>query len=528
VQPASPKRVTIAMVGEPRTLNYTVEGSQPGGTATNAPTLLVNSRMADVYRGTVTGPMLATRIPTVENGQWVVGADGAMQMTWNLRQDVYWHDGTKFTANDLLFAAQLGQDKDIPALRDAAYANVSSLDAPDPYTLVSRWRQPYILADSFLGDLEPIPKHLLEAVYQQDKANVLSDPHFNTDFVGTGPYRLIKWDRGSSMTFAAFDQYALGRPRIDNLELKFILDAELILAGALAGTIDVTVGPRLSLDLGDQANHNWQDGQAVAQTTTWVALFPQFVDPIPAVLADVRFRKALMLGTNRPQLTDVLVYGLSPVPDNYLAPGDPLYKDTLSSAVRYPYDPVQAAQMIESLGYAKGVDGFYSSGGQRLSAEIRTTAGDDLKSKLLLSLADGWKQIGIEAPTVEIPRQLSDNLEYRVTRPAFELIRQPDDFTAGGLRRFKGSEAALPSNNYNGQNRTRYQNLELDSLIDRYVTTIAMSDRVELARQMVHILTDQLPIMGMIYSGESTFIANRLVNVTADRGTRNVHEWDVK
>src|ERR1051326_937343 len=100
-----------------------------------------------------------------------------------------------------------------------------------------------------------------------------------------------------------------------------------------------------------------------------------------------------MLGTKRQQLTEVLVYGLSPVPDNYLAPGDRFYDDTLSSAVRYPYDPSQAAQVIEGLGYAKGADGFYASNGQRLSLEIRTTSGDDLKSKLMLSLSDAWKQI---------------------------------------------------------------------------------------------------------------------------------------
>src|SRR5579871_3471120 len=58
-QAVAKKLVTIAMVGEPRTLAYIVEGSEPGGTATNQPTLLVNTRLADVYRGAVFGPRLA-------------------------------------------------------------------------------------------------------------------------------------------------------------------------------------------------------------------------------------------------------------------------------------------------------------------------------------------------------------------------------------------------------------------------------------------------------------------------------------
>src|SRR5581483_2578399 len=115
-----------------------------------------------------------------------------------------------------------------------------------------------------------------------------------------------------------------------------------------------------------------------------------------------------------------LTYGLAPVPDNYVAPGDPFYNDTLPSAVRYEYDPTHAAQMIEALGYAKGSDGIYADrAGQKLSLEIRTTAGDDLKNKVMLTLADDWKRAGIDAPTVTIPRQLTNDTKYRVTRPAF-------------------------------------------------------------------------------------------------------------
>jgi len=517
------------MVGEPRTLNYAVETSQPGGTATNAPTLIVNTRLADVYRGDVFGPKLAEAIPSTDNGLWVLNPDGTMVTTWHIRPGVLWQDGTPFTSADLLFTTMVGQDKDLPAFRDPAYASINSIEAPDPNTIVVNWKQPYIAAVAWLGDTEPLPEHLLRSVYEQDKANFTANPFFTDNFVGTGPFRLTAWDHGSAMTFAAFNQYALGQPKLDELELRFILDAEVILAGALAGTIDTTIGPRVSLEQGEQAKQRWTAGRSETVPDNWVALFPQFINPTPATLADVRLRKALMYGTDRQQLTDVLNYGRFPVPNNYLLPSDALYNDTLPSAVTYPFEPNQAMQLLTDLGYTKGADGIdVDRAGQRLVVEIRTTSGDDQKSKLMLTLADMWKQLGIDAPTVEIPRQLSNDLEYRQTRPAFELVRQPDDFTANGLKRFKSSEAALPENGYQGQNRTRYQNPELDSLVDRFVATIPLADRVDLARQLVHLLTDQLPIMGMIYAGSATLIADRLVNVTGVQNTRNVEQWDVQ
>ena len=64
--------------------------------------------------------------------------------------------------------------------------------------------------------------------------------------------------------------------------------------------------------------------------------------------------------------------------------------------------------MIEALGYARGPDGiFVDRAGQKLQEEIRTTAGDDLKSKVMLTLSDDWKNLGVDAPTVTIPRQLT-------------------------------------------------------------------------------------------------------------------------
>lgn len=94
------------------------------------------------------------------------------------------------------------------------------------------------------------------------------------------------------------------------------------------------------------------------------------------------------------------------------------------------------------------------------------------------------------------------------------------------LVRLHSSEAALPENAFRRSNRTRYMSPELDALIERYLLTIPLPERTELARQIVHHISDQLPVMGLLYDVSPMLISNRLQNMSAALDTRNAHECD--
>jgi ABC-type transport system substrate-binding protein len=201
----------------------------------------------------------------------------------------------------------------------------------------------------------------------------------------------------------------------------------------------------------------------------------------------------------------------------------------MSAVARQDYDPRTAAQLVEGLGYTKRADGFYYSGdGEVLWAEIRTTAEDDLKDSLMFATADQWKSFGIDSRPVHIPRLQSTDLEYRATRPGFEMTRQPDDLSDRSLKRLLGREASVPENNFRGQNRGRYMSPELDSLIDRYLVTVPLRERAELARGIVKHMTENLPVMGVAYDSTAIIIGSSLVNVNALEITRNIHQWDLR
>ena len=533
--PTAPKRITAAIQGDPHTL---VHRLNPSSRVRGIEALeqLVHEGLItpDNKGGTV--PQLAEAVPSTDNGLWVLLPDGRMTTTWRIRDGVQWQDGTPFTANDLLFTWQVVHDPALPIFSsEQAYEWIERVEAPDSRTVVVHWSQPYIEADAMFSYIRalPMPQHLLEKAYQDDRSTFLDHPYWNTGFVGLGPFKVKQWVPGSHMVFEPFERYVLGRPKIDTVDVRFILDDSTLAANLLAGSVELTLGRNLAGEQAFTLRDQWKEGHMDLGFDSWIAMYPQLLTPSPLLVGELRFRRAMLHATDRQSLVDVLLRGTSVVADSFLSPNQPEYKDIEDRLItRYPYDPRRATEMLDGLGLAKGADGFYrDSTGQRLSLEVRTTDGDDLREKSMLSIQNNWQQIGVAMDAVIIPRQRASDLEYRATYPAFEIVRQPNDIR--GLRSLHSRYASLPENNFRGTgNRSRYFNAEFDGWLDRYFTTIPKAERNQYLGQIAHHISDQLIILGLLYNASPTLVSNRLVNVTAGRegATQawNAHEWDVK
>ncbi len=531
------KRITAATAGEPPTLNSTVAASQADTSVRGRAEVeaLVHVGLATPdNQGTLT-PRLAEAVPTVENGLWKISPDGRMETTWRIRPNVRWHDGAPFTADDLLFTAKVAQDPDLPLTRDAAYDSVDSLVAPDAQTVTIRWKSPYIGADTLFTQRLglPIAKHLLERAYTENKASLPQQAYWTQEFVGTGPYRLREWVQGSHLVLEASKDYIGGRPPIDEIEVKFIPDPTTRMANILAGSVDLTFGLGLSLNQGLQLRDQWRDGRLAVSLAGARALHPQLLTPNPPILLDARYRRALIHALDRQEMVDTLQAGQSEVPHSFLTPTEPEFAETLDGAVRYDFDPRRAVQMITSLGYTRDADGsFFDGARQKLDVEISSVITGDDNEKAMLSVADYWQRIGITVVTAPIPIQRQRDREFRATIRGFDL--------AGGgggdveyLQRLRSSQVPLPENNFVGLNKTRYSNPEFDALIDRFFTTIARPERIQVLRQIVHHISDQVVIIPMFYTAQPTLIANRIQRISDTLATGavvtwNVQEWDVK
>jgi peptide/nickel transport system substrate-binding protein len=472
-------------------------------------------------------PQIAEDVPTVENGLWKVLPGGRMETTWTLRPGVAWHDGEPLTADDLLFTTRVDQDRDLPFRQDRAYASIDGITAPDARTLVVTWKQPYVRADSFLSG-SVLPRHLLERPYEDNKAGFPQLTYWQQDYIGVGPYRVKEWELGSHAIFSANPSFVLGRPKIDELEVRFVADANTFIANVLAGAVDMNLGGRsLSVDQALEARNQWRNGRVEVDVAAWIVAFPQFLNPNPSVIGDVRFRQALIHALDREQMAESIQAGLAPVAHSNIPPNEREYRDIEKSIVRYDFDPRRAAQLIESMGYVKGPNGTYRDAADRpLTFEARSQQSFEVSVKAMLAAADGWQRVGLAVEQYPIPQQLDTDLEFRANFPGLMIQRQPANFD--NMARYHSREVPRAENGYRGESKNRYSNPELDELIDRVYVTIPWGERMAILGNIVHHMTDQLIAIGLFHDSSPSLINNRLLNVTPRSAGWNVHEWEVK
>lgn len=529
----APKRITAAITGNPTIMRFSlIEGSRNGVQELEE---LVHAGLTHDDASGTRQPRLAEGTATVENGQWRVFPDGRMETTWTIKAGAQWHDGTPFSSADLVVTAAVSQDREVPArFSHVAFDAVDRVEAPDARTIVVHWKRPYIEADMmFTRELAPpLPKHLLEPTYLADKANLLESPYWNTDFVGTGPFKLQHYVRDSHVVLVANDQYILGRPRIDQLTVKFIGDTRALVANVLAGEVDLTMGRSISLDEALPAEAQWREGTLGINLASHILMHPQFQNARPAVIADVQFRRALLHAVDRQQMADVLQAGKVTVAHSFLNPQSPIYQQVQGSIVRHEYDARRAMQLIEALGYRRGSGGSYQDPtGEPLSLEIRAGEGIQINVSTMLAVAEYWRQIGVGSETLVVPRQQARDFEYAATRSGFEMTTTSSDMRFPP--RLHSRQVPRLETRFQGSNNSNYMNPDFDALIDKYLVTIPMPERIEVIRGIVRHLTENLVAMGMFYDVRPALVGNRLVNVAVPGSESpsiswNAHLWDVK
>lgn len=526
VTSATPKRITVAAQDDPPFLVQRL-------TTANAPGLdgienLYNPGLSGVDKQGARQPILVEQVPTVANGLWKVLPDGRMETHWRLRSGVLWHDGTPVTSRDIVFTFQVDSDPDLPfTTASSARRQVDRAEAVDDRTTVIHWKGTFIDADTAFQS-SPLPSHLLEQSYREDKANFPHLTYWGQAPIGAGPFQVREWVRGSHIVMQANDRYIHGRPKIDQIEVKLIPDQNTLLANILAGSIDFTLGKNLTLEQAVEVRDRWQGGRIETVPYTSIQAFPQTLNPTPAAIVEPQFRRALTHAVDRQEIADSLLSGLSSVVHSYLSPAEPPeFQAQAHRITRYDYDPRKAMQMIEGMGVTRGSDGiFRDNSGQRMSIEIRTIT-SDTNTKAILAIGDYWQRVGIAAEPYVIPRQLAQEQEYRATFPGYEVVRNAAD--RGGLSRHRIAETPLPENGFRGNNRTRYMNPDFEAMVDRYYRTINITDRAQVFGDIIAHMTDVALVMGLVYDVEPVAISKRLVNVSIGdhREAWTVVNWDV-
>jgi peptide/nickel transport system substrate-binding protein len=524
------KRITAAITGSPSIMSWTLAHNSGQTTAgTSAVDAMLNSRLVAYNDQGALFPQLAQSVPSVENGQWVLLPDGRMEVTWRIRDGVRWHDGAPFTSQDLLFSAQVIQDKEVAVFSDVRYGQIDRFEALDDHTFVVYWKQPHLEAVDIFT-VAPLPRHLLEQAYTANKASFVEQHYWSEEFIGTGPFKLAELSRGSHLVLKANEGYRLGRPHLDEIMVRFIPDGNAMMANILTGGVDLTMGQTLSLDQSAQLQQQWQGGSVVTTIKNMWLADPQHIEPTPAVVGNVEFRRALLHGLDRQALADSIGYG-APVAHSIVSPISADLKKVEAGIVKYDYDPGRAARMIESLGYTRGGDDLYQDAtGERLTIEVRTAPGDT-NERVMLAVANGWQQMGLATSPFLMSAAQNQDAYFRATFPAISVRSHATNLNL--LRYFfHSSVARTPERNFLGSNALRYRNAEMDGLIERYFATIPEGPRMEIATQAVRHITENVVTMHLFHGTSPTVVGSRLLNVGpgGERAeqTWNSETWDLR
>lgn len=485
-------------------------------------------------------PYLA-EVPHLNTDTWRVFPDGRMETVYKLRPGLSWHDGHALTAEDFVFAWRLYTDPNLDVFLRSPQQLMEAVVAADPQTLVIRWNSAYPDADSIRPeDLDPLPRHILEQplsnLQSTGRDAFLSLPYWRSEYVGTGPYRLVAWEPGSHLEGEAFDGYVLGRPKIKRIVLRVIPDENTTLTNILAGSIDISSGASLRFEHGQQLLRDWvPTGKGVVRfnrggaQTEWVQLRAEYVGH-PALL-DVRVRRALAHSLDRQAINDGIFDGHGFPTETMVPETEPFFGDVDRAVMKYPFDVRRTEQLMNDAGFFKDRDGLFANPtGERYSLPYLGIAGPEFERGQLI-LADAWRRAGIDVQPSILPAAQVAAGEHRHTYPGIS--------TRGGGRAERNwitAEIGGPQNRWTGENRSGWSNAEYDQLYEAFQTTL---DRVERTRQFVRmqrLISEHLPTFFTHFSvsggaqvadlrgpressaGTGTF--------TRGGGFRAFHEWE--
>lgn len=482
-------------------------------------------------------PRVAHKIPRIEDGDWMIAPDGTMELTWRLRSDVKWHDGTPLSAEDFAFGIQLAVDPRSPRTVLGDYSSMSRAVALDSHTLVVHWKSPYIYANQAGPAEQPaLPRHLIGDLYLQGSLEGLDNsPYWTTDFVGIGPYRLGEWVRGSHTEAIAASDYFLGRPKIDRVFIRYYSDPQGLAQAVVAGAVDaVGVGSLRDQDV-PPIKSAWEatgDGTIIRMTFIAASMGFQFGYP-DAPWMDVRVRRALAHLIDREALADALGEGLSKPADVVLDPEDPVYRLLEQGGLpKYPYDVAQAQRLLTETGWTRGPDGFLQRGGQRFAIEVSTLANSPAYVARITAVADQLKQGGLDPTVIPIPSNTPNARE--VQSRIRGMHHRQSQINDGQLRVLTAAEIPSPETQWQGQNPMAYSNPAYERLYSQFISTFEPPKRQALKAEMLRLTLEDVAQVPLFYTSGTAVVVFRKgisgpgrVSTVDPVAAWNIHLWTV-
>jgi len=430
-------------------------------------------------------PDLAVSWEVLENGTVII---------FHLPKDAKFSNGDPLTAE--VIKKSIERYKTIsPYAED--FADVERIEVLDNYTvkLILKRPAPYLWADFVTVYGAPVDVNVAEKI---------GDAEFNRNPVGSGPYKVVEWVRGSHVVLERNEYYKTNmpfvknkgpNPYIDKVIIRFIPEDLTRIAELEAGRVHIVRGVPLSEVKRLKENPNIQLYETLSPGIHYI-----MVNVLKEPLNDVRVRKAIMLAINRDEIATVLEGNVVPW-YSFLSPTNLCFNKTVEELAEklYAYNLEKARELLKEAGWVDtDGDGIVDKNGVPLKLTLLSAVDDPALKQAAPLIQAQLAKIGI---AIEIKEYTYDYVRSLTREWNFELA----------LRRFSWADPDiliyLVHSEYGNYT---YSNPEVDRLLELGRGVVDMTERTKVYSKVQEILLEDLPLIPLFVLKEYTAVSKNV------------------
>jgi peptide/nickel transport system substrate-binding protein len=445
--------------------------------------------------------------PVLATG-WQEGEDG-LSLTYFLRQDVLWDDGSPLTARDVKFTFDMMANPQVPYPNKSQISEVADCEIVDEWTVRFRFRVPPA-EPLFATQFWIVPEHRLRDVPPEEMISCA----FNRSPVGHGHWKFGSWVSDDRLVFEANDRCAFGRPLFDRVVFRVIPEESTLRAELFTGGIDAYFRYPNKYCREDAKRADLVFQRISDRNYTYIGWNYR-----RSLFRDVRVRRALTLATDRQTIIDAFRGGFGSVVDVPLYPEHRAFNPNLEPM---PFDPERAARLLDEAGWSeRDEDGVRIKDGQRFEFTFLLVAGNTIGEEIATMVQEEYHRLGIAVSmeffewTVFLEKLRAKNFDATILARRVGFVYDPGDL--------------FHSRSIEGQyNDVSFANAEIDSLIDLAKSIPDRSRRAKVWWKFQEVFQREVGVT-VLYVGASAnpVRRDRVANPVMDiRGAfLRLHEW---
>ena len=409
------------------------------------------------------------------------------ETTWEfkLREGVTFHDGTPFTADDVVFTmGRAGNVPDSPSSFGTYVNSIREVEVIDDHTVHIHTHEVHAL---LANDLSTV------AILSRKHGEGATTAQYNSGevTVGTGPYRFVEYVPGERIVLEANTDYWGDAPQWEQVTFRPITSDPARVAALLSGDVDVIDGVPTTDIATLEANDNVSLSQGVSNRVIYLHIdSDREVTPhvtakdgseIPNPFRNVRVRKAISHAINREAIVERIMEGVA-IPAGQLLPEGFF---GVSENIEVPeYDPELARELLAEAGYPDGFKLTVHGPNDRYIND----------AEILQAIAQMLSRIGIETSVDTMPRSV-----YFGRASALEFSLMLVGWGSGTGEASSPLRALLATHNpetgMGSTNRGRWSNAEFDALLEEALQTLDADQRAGLLARATEIAMDQVGLI---------------------------------